>query len=187
MKKIMAILLAGIMLLSSCSDGGNVENKYSRYSARFSFSPVNAIPTLYRACNSLGDFCIIDMPAGGGSQIRFRGFSSTDYYPCTAIQGYQGFILGRGGSLIVGLPNMPEPGAMQSVVTCYDGCCSSCYQQWNITKPLILEEFGIVRCNSCKRRYDMNNQGMVIEGDKGHSLFRYAVYYNGIGVTVNNN
>lgn len=186
MKNLLTILL-GFVLLSACSGDAVVENKYSGYTARFSFSPVNAVPTLYRACNSLGDFCMIDMPIGGANQIRFRGFSSTDYYAKTAIQGYQSFLLGIGGVIIIGLPNMAEPGAMQSTVTCYDGCCSSCYRQSNITKPLELDEFGIVNCPSCHRKYDMNNQGMVIEGEKGHSLFRYAVSYNGTVVTVSNN
>lgn len=172
-------------ILSSCQ---KADNRFSPYDARFSYSPVTAVPNLYRACTSMGEFCSITFPTGNRYVIHSPSTpSSPDYIMRTAIQGYQGFILGLGGGLIVGLPNIPEMLEQESRVTCYDLCCPNCYQDFNILKQLTLRTDGTAQCTSCNRSYDLNSQGIVARGEAGRSLFRYYVHYNSTSQTLSIN
>ncbi len=174
------------LLFFSCEEA---DNRFSNFDARFSYSPVSAVPNLYRACTSLGEFCSITYPPGKKFVIKSPSTpSAPDEIPLTAIQGYQGFILGLGNGLIVGLPNMPEMLEQESQVTCYDLCCPNCYQDYNIMKQMELHTDGTSLCHSCKRSYDMNNQGIIARGNAGRSLYRYYVHYNSMNqsITINN-
>lgn len=183
--RLLLMALAAIILLLSCE---KADNRFSSYDARFSYSPVTAVPNLYRACTSLGEFCTITFPPGNRFVIQSPSTpSAPDYIVRTAIQGYQGFILGLGGGLIVGLPNMPEMLEQESRVTCYDLCCPNCYQSYNILKQMELHTDGTALCQSCGRTYDLNSQGIVARGGAGRSLFRYYVYYNGMTQTLSVN
>lgn len=178
--------LAAVIALASC---GKADNRFSSYDARFSYSPVTAVPNLYRACTSMGEFCSITYPPGNRYVIKSPSMpSAPDYIVRTAIQGYQEFILGLGGGLIIGLPNMPEMLEQESHVTCYDMCCPNCYKSFNTLKQLELRTDGTALCQSCNRTYDLNNQGIIARGDAGRSLFRYYVHYNSFSqtLTVNN-
>lgn len=178
-------LVATTILASSC---GEADNRFSNYTARFSYSPVSAVPNLYRACTSMGEFCSITYPPGNRFVIKSPSTpSAPDYIVRTAIQGYQGFILGVGGGLIVGLPNMPEMLEQESHVTCYDLCCPNCYNSFNTLKQLELHTDGTALCHSCNRTYDLNNQGIVARGEAGRSLFRYYVFYSAATQALNIN
>ncbi len=173
-------------LLLSCE---KADNRFSNFDAHFSYSPVSAVPNLYRACTSLGEFCSITYPPGTKFVIKSPSTpSAPDYIMRTAIQGYQGFILGLGNGLIVGLPNMPEMLEQESQVICYDLCCPNCYQDYNTLKQMELYTDGTSLCHSCNRSYNMNNQGMVARGDAGRSLYRYSAHYNEASqsLTINN-
>ncbi len=179
-------LLLSLLFFSSCE---TAESTFSTYTARFSYSPVNAVPNLYRACTSLGEFCSITYPPGTKYIIKSPSTpSAPDYIMRTAIQGYQGFILGLGNGLIVGLPNMPAMLEQESHVICYDLCCPNCHRDYNILKQLELDTDGTALCHSCNRSYDMNNQGIVARGEGGRSLYRYYVHYNSMSqsLSVNN-
>lgn len=179
------VILAAVML--SC---GKAENMYSTYRARFSYTPVSAVPNLFRACTSPGEFCSITFPPGQSYVIKSPSTpSSPDYITLTAIQGYRGFVLGVGSGLIVGLPNMPEMLAQESHVTSYDLCCPNCYSDYNVNRHLELHIGGTASCTSCQRHYDMNNQGIISRGNAGRSLFRYYVSYSNPTqtLTINNN
>ena len=185
MKKLIIATLT--LILAACSSDDVVQSKYSGYTARFSYSPVAACPSLQRACTGLGEFCIIDRPIDPQQRIRVRDNhgSDPDYIVPTALQSYSGVVLGL-GALIIGMPSLAEMGSDQSVVTCYDGICPNCYIEYHISKQVVMDE-GFATCYSCNRVYDLNSQGMVTSGDGGHSLYRYAVGYNGTGVYVSNN
>ncbi len=173
-----------LFFLSSCEEA---DNRFSNYEARFYYSPVNAVPNLYRACTSLGEFCSITFPPGTKYVIKSPSTpSAPDYIPRTAIQGYQGFVLGLGG-LIVGLPNLPEMLEQESQVTCYDLCCPNCHQDNHIRKQMELRTDGTALCNACNRSYDMNNQGIVARGEAGRSLYRYYVHYNSMNLSLSIN
>lgn len=181
------IVLLGALLLTCCGEE-TVTNKYSGYTARFSYSPVNACPSLYRACTGMGEFCIIDVPVGGQGRFRVRDNhgSEPDYINPTAIQGYSSIVLGLGGTLIIGLPTIAEMGSEQPGVVCYDGVCPYCYKTNNTTKQLSVSE-DRATCRACEREYDLNNSGQEVSSLGGRPLYRYAANYNGTGIYVSNN
>lgn len=171
----MLVVLVATGIVSSCE---KADSRFSTYTARFTYTPVNAKPNLYRACTSHGEFCSITYPPGQNYVIKSPSTPSViDYIQRTALHGYTGFILGIGNGLIVGLPSIPELLAQESQVTCYDLCCSNCFLEFHILKQLELHVGGIATCSSCNRNYDLNNQGIVAKGDAGRSLFRYYVNY----------
>lgn len=183
----MLVVVIATGILFSCEEA---DSKYSTYRAYFKYTPVSAKPNLFRACTSLGEFCSITYPPGINYVIKSPSTpSAVDYIQRTALQGYQGFVLGVGGGLIVGMPSIPEMLAQESQVTCYDLCCSNCYQNYHILKQLELHVGGFATCSSCQRSYDLNNQGMISKGEVGRSLFRYYVHYYAPTqtLTINNN
>ena len=184
---VMLVVFMATGILSSCE---KADNRYSAYRAYFRYNPVSAKPNLFRACTSLGEFCSITYPPGVNYVIKSPSTSSSvDYIARTALQGYQGFVLGIGGGLIVGMPVLPEMLEQESRVVCYDLCCPNCYQDYHILKQMALYVGGLASCSSCQRSYDLNNQGIVSKGDAGRSLFRYYVdYYSPTQtLTVSNN
>lgn len=184
---VMLVVFMATGILSSCE---KADNRYSAYRAYFRYNPVSAKPNLFRACTSLGEFCSITFPPGVNYVIKSPSTSSSvDYIARTALQGYQGFVLGIGGGLVVGMPVLPEMLEQESRVVCYDLCCPNCYQDYHILKQMALYVGGLASCSSCQRSYDLNNQGIVSKGDAGRSLFRYYVdYYSPTQtLTVSNN
>lgn len=184
---VMLVVFMATGILSSCE---KADNRYSAYRAYFRYNPVSAKPNLFRACTSLGEFCSITYPPGVNYVIKSPTTSSSvDYIARTALQGYQGFVLGIGGGLVVGMPVLPEMLEQESRVVCYDLCCPNCYQDYHILKQMALYVGGLASCSSCQRSYDLNNQGIVSKGDAGRSLFRYYVdYYSPTQtLTVSNN
>lgn len=184
---VMLVVFMATGILSSCE---KADNRYSAYRAYFRYNPVSAKPNLFRACTSLGEFCSITYPPGVNYVIKSPSTSSSvDYIARTALQGYQGFVLGIGGGLVVGMPVLPEMLEQESRVVCYDLCCPNCYQDYHILKQMALYVGGLASCSSCRRSYDLNNQGIVSKGDAGRSLFRYYVdYYSPTQtLTVSNN
>ena len=157
---------------------------YCNLPAKFIFENAYQAPALYTACNSMGEFCTITY-SKDGKQFVFKGSAKEpSYVNLTAIAGYTGFHLGLSG-LIVGLPNIPEIGQTESKVVCFDLACSNCYQDYNITKPLVVQE-GTATCNSCKRTYDLNSTGFITKGEAGKPLYRYRVSYINTTLGVSN-
>ena len=174
----MLVALMATGILSSCEEA---ESLYSRFYAYFRYTPVSAKPNLYRACTSLGEFCTITYPPSAQQNYVVKSpttSSSVDYIPRTALQGYRDFVLGVGGGLVLGMPMIPEMLEQESYVVCYDLCCSNCYHDYHFQKQLNVGVGGIASCPSCRRIYDLNNQGMVSSGEVGRSLFRYYVNYH---------
>lgn len=183
----MLMAIPVISIFSACQDS---ESLYCKFPAYFSYSPVTSVPTLHRACTSLGEFCTITYPPGSKYVIQSPSTPSvTDYIERTANLNYRDFILGLGGGLIIGLPSLPEMMAQESQVVCFDLCCPNCYKDYHITKSMTLKTGGISECSSCHRIYDLNSQGIVASGDAGRSLYRYYVSYYApsMMITVRNN
>ena len=78
-------------------------------------------------------------------------------------------------------------GVMTSVV-CFDLACPNCYEEASITRDLTLLENQRAKCGRCGRLYDLNNQGIIVDGEQGTSLYRYRIQYypSGNNMTVNN-
>jgi len=177
----MGLLL--FLMISSCSDDAIVSNKYCSLPARFSYNPVSAVSQLYAACNSMGEWSTI---RAVNNQFVFGNLTGETPVNRTAVQNYSGFYMGLCG-FIVGLPNIPELGAVTSVITCYDLACSNCYKEAGVTKRLTLQSGGRAFCSKCQRTYDLNNIGQVSTGDAGINLYRYRVYYGNNTLSISNN
>lgn len=179
-----ALILWVVMLLPclmSCSE--DVENYYSSYTARFTYRYVNTVPQLYSALNSPGIFATIRAEIG---KIKFEGETGTSTeVNMTAVNQYQQFYFGIGG-FIVGLPNIPELGADIAVPVCFDLACPNCYYDFHLQKKLELESGGVASCANCGRTYNLNNQGVIAEGEPGNSLFRYRMSYFENTLVINN-
>lgn len=175
-----ALCLCFLLFCSSC---GETEHTFCSLPANFAVTTVYAVPPLYTSLNSMGEFCTIRAANNG---YLFSHPSIESYtLPKTALSNYSGFYLGLSG-FIVGLPNIPELGYDQSRVVCFDLACSNCYNDFNITKRMELQESGKAFCPSCKRTYNLNARGEVCNGEAGHLLFRYRVSYVGDTMLISN-
>ena len=170
------------MLFIACSDG-DVNNKYSNLRARLTIENVTQAPVLFTACESMGEYCIVK---SDGQRFLFTNAAGkTDPINITAISGYNGFYLGLSG-LIVGKLTIPEMGEDFVRVVCFDLACSNCYQNYNVTKNLILLPSGYAKCNGCGRTYNLNDCGTISDGPAGRNLYRYRVSYVGYALVINN-
>ena len=139
----------GILMLS-CAD--DVQNVYSKYRAAFTYNKVTTTAPLYKALTGAGIFCSIYCQGG---KIYFNTPYESKYETLTDINMYMKPIAFNG--FIVGLSNLEE----------------------SISPSLTLQENGFAYCNRCKRKYDLNNLGVISEGEKGLKLIRYHIMYDG--------
>ena len=161
------------LALLSCNDG-EVSNKFCNLPARLTIENVQQAPVLFTACESMGEYCYI---TSDGQRFLFTNAQGkTDPINILAMTGYSGYYLGLDG-FIVGKLTIPEMGEDMVRVVCYDRACSNCYQNYNITKPLVLQIGGYAKCNSCGRNYNLNDIGNVSDGPSGRPLYRYRVNY----------
>ena len=175
-------LMGAVLLLFSCRDG-EVSNKYCNMRARMTVENVIQAPVLYTCCESMGEYCIVK---NDGQKFVFTDATGhSSYINNLAINGYGGFYLGLSG-FIVGKLTIPEMGEDFVKVVCFDLACSNCYQNYNITKNLVLKTSGYVKCNSCGRTYNLNDCGTISDGPAGRNLFRYRVSYVGYALIINN-
>ena len=181
MKRLLQLtLLAAIILLAAC-DADTVESKFSKYRASFSLSPVNTIAPLNQALTSFGDFCTITADA---NHYYFSTLRNSQSVNRDAYAAYKTFICI--GGFIVGKSSQTELGTNDYPLLCYDLCCPNCYRDDNIAKRMSLEEGGRASCSRCHRTYDLNSEGAVVSGEKGHKLERYRMSYNGTAIMVAN-
>ena len=181
--KTMDYVLLLVIFLLSCSEG-DVHNKFCDLPARLTVENVQQAPVLYTACESMGEYCSI---TSDGQRFLFTDATNhTSYINLTAIAGYSGYYLGLTG-FIVGRLTIPEMGEDTPRVVCYDRACSNCYQDYHITKPLVLQVGGYAYCKNCQRTYDLNNIGNITaSGPAGRPLYRYRVNYIGTTLVINN-
>lgn len=174
-------LLTACVLLLACTEAEHPY--YTGARASFSYTATNTIPELNSALGSMGEFCTIRMDAKG---FIFTNLRTSTTRPFTAIETRVRPGLGLSG-FIVGLPNMPEMGADVPRVVAFDLACP-CYDDFDTTHNLRLQNGGRATCDRCQRTYDLNNRGIVAEGPAGRSLYRYRANYNPLGytLTVNN-
>lgn len=175
------ILIMAILFLPCCSD--DVEDTYANYAAFFVCTTVSTIPQLSSALNGWGMFITIRY-SGGKYLFTDESGNCTTINP-TALTDYSSFVLGLSG-FIVGLPNVPELGSDTSTPVCFDLACPNCYEEFSIARNLSLGESGFASCSLCERTYDLNNLGIVSDGDGGISLLRYHISYSGNTMVINN-
>lgn len=176
-----ALLFAAVVLTGSCGEE-LAQNKWSRMRAYYLCQNVATIPTLYHACTGPEQWCTVRRSANM-KQLLFDSLRENDQVNLTADMGYTRFHIERG--LIIGLPSLAEPGAGTPVVTCYDIVCPNCYDN-GTSKNVEIQENGKALCRLCNRTYDLNNQGIIVGGERGKTLERYRVTYNGTSLLVDN-
>ena len=170
------------VLFITCKDG-EVNSKYSNMRARLTIENVTQAPVLFTACESMGEYCTVK--SDGQRFVFTNAANHSSSINITAISGYSGFYLGLSG-LIVGKLTIPEMGENLVKVVCFDLACSNCYQNYNITKTLVLQSSGYAKCNGCGRTYNLNDCGSISDGQAGRNLFRYRVSYINYALIINN-
>lgn len=186
MKKILstaakALLFAAVLLTTGCNEE-LTQNKWSRMRAYYLCQNVAGIPTLLHACTGPEQWCTIRRSTNM-KQLLFDSLWESDQVNLTADMGYTRFHIERG--FIIGLPSLAEPLADAPVVTCYDIACPNCLDD-AISKNLTIQEGGKAKCSRCNRTYDLSNQGIITDGERGKTLERYRVTYNGNTLIVDN-
>ena len=81
-------------------------------------------------------------------------------------------IVGQNDGLIVGFCMLETP----AVFYAFDAECPNCFnfdQMDFRSYRLQMSSSHIATCNACKRKYDLGNGGMIIEGENGKKLDRY--------------
>lgn len=173
------LFITSFLSLSSCD---KAEQPYSNHIARLTLSATNLIPQLNSSLNNPGEFCTIT--AHNNTYVFHSPGLREDYvHEITELERKSNFVLGLSG-LIVGTPIMAEQLTTQAAVVCFDLACPNCYEEAAITRNLTLRESQRVECARCGRCYDLNTQGVLIDGPTGRSLFRYRANYYPSGNTL---
>ena len=175
----MTALVTVLMLFTGCTTD-DMQTMYSRYRASFFYQKVMQVQPLYASLTGSGQFCTI---AFQGMNVTFssNGTSYTDNL--TQVAGYQSPVFL--GGFIVGQANMPETGQTNLPLMCYDLACPNCYNEMGLTRHMSVMEYNgkqVASCSKCKRKYDLNNTGIPIEGEKGLKLERYHIVYDGSNI-----
>ena len=168
------VAMAALLILGSCSSD-DAYNAYSKYKASFSYSSVMTAAPLKNALTGPGEFCTISL---GVNTLVFQSLTASYTDDITAEMMYYQNIRCISG-FIVGMANIPEMNADWLGIICYDLACSNCHHDDAINPKLTLQERGFAYCSRCKRKYSLNNQGIVVAGDAGRPLERYHVSYDG--------
>ena len=167
-------LVGAALCLASCNDG-EANNKYCNLRARLSIDNVLQAPVLHAACESMGEFCAIT--SDGQKLIFTDAAGKSSSINIAAMSDYAGYNLGLSSGYIVGRLAIPELGEDIARVICFDRACPNCYQNYNITKPLVLQTSGYAFCRNCNRTYNLNDCGNLSDGPAGRTLYRYRVNY----------
>ena len=157
-------------LLTSCK----ADEEYSTHACRFSYNNmIHNDATLASAMNnsSRGVFCLISENTRAG--VRYLDFENnlgqTSKQQETAEEVEAKFILGLNNGIIVGFQTLNTDGVNGGFVG-YDVQCPNCVRRENNTvNPnyrVTMESSGIATCGKCGKKYDMNNGGIVQNGEE---------------------
>lgn len=169
-----SILLATALVFGAC---GDTIDEFSHHPCRVVIdNSLHLDATLASAMNNLspGVFCIIRETNEKG--VDYWTFSNnqnlSSKVKMSAIDLRQTRIIGLNNGVIVGFGNLDNPAVFYS----YDRECPNCFDHEAVpikSKPLSIDEKGWAKCNVCKRVYNLNNRGYIIEGEQGQPLTRY--------------
>ena len=178
------LLAFSCWLLTSCK----ADDEYSTHACRFSYNNmIHNDPTLASAleANSRGVFCLIsEHTRAGVHYIAFENnLGQTSKQQETAEEVEAKFILGLNNGIIVGFQTLNTDGPYGGFVG-YDVQCPNCVRRENNTvNPnyrVTMESSGIATCSKCGKKYDLNNGGIVQNGDEGDSgLDKYVASTTG--------
>ena len=178
------LLAVGCCLLAACS----ADEEYSTHACRFTYNNmIHNDPTLNSALNasSRGVFCLISENTRAG--VRYLVFENnlgqTSKQQETAEEVEAKFILGLNNGIIVGFQTLNTDGANGGFVA-YDVQCPNCVSRTNNTANpnfrVTMESSGIATCSKCDKKYDMNNGGIILNGEEGdRGLDKYVASTTG--------
>ncbi|MBP3828116.1 MAG: hypothetical protein ILA07_08765 [Prevotella sp.] len=185
MRRLWSIILP-CLLLTAC---GGDEFEYSRYQAFFIFDNQQHLdPTLSSAMNPLAPGIYCRITTSGNQYFLFtnnQGQSSRQ--TMNAIDKQRSCILGiyNETGIYVGYGTLNDPPTFYA----YDALCPNCYKETGLMRNVLsVNSSGLASCGRCKRTYDMNNMGIITQGEAGEKLIRYRAATtgpNGI-LSVNN-
>lgn len=87
-------------------------------------------------------------------------------------------VVGQNDGIIVGYSMLETP----AVFYAFDAECPNCFNFEQVefrSYRLQMSSSHIAVCNTCKRKYDLGNGGMIIEGENGKKLLRYRAATTG--------
>ena len=179
MRKYLSSLLVGltILLATACGDDGF---KYSDYHCNLSVdNATHQDATLATAmdANAPGTFCIISSTRKGGALwftfANNHGLSSESIFNAIDQRLESQKHIGLNGRLIIGYGNMDHPAHFYA----YDGECPKCFQPNALplkSYPLQINSEGIAECAACHLRFNLNLEGICINGSDRLITYRAA-------------
>lgn len=179
------LLLTSYLLFLSCE----AENEYSTWPCRFAYdNSVHQDATLASAMNVNvpGMFCLItESVRGGVKYLNFKSNHNTESSLAeTEAEKRAEYILGLNNGIIVGFQNAVLDDFGNAKFVAYDVQCPNCVRQYNNTiSPnygVSMDDRGIATCKKCGRQYDLNNGGVLQNGQEGDTgLEKYAASTSG--------
>ena len=155
--------MAGFVALWLCgfvaSSCGDTQSEYSSCTCYFVFD----------------DDAHLD-PTLAAAMTRYSGVFTESIF--NAIDTRRTLIMGMNDGVIVGYGVLSDPVTFYA----YDRECPNCFDPNRIpirSYALTTTSNGMAVCNTCKRKYDMNNGGNLVEGDAGKKLTRYRAATTG--------
>ena len=174
------LTLVFALILTACGDS---ENEYTIGSCYFVIdNSVHQDATLATAMNinAPGLFCTITKGMEKGTEKFFftNNAGQGSSVPLNALDSRRTLILGHNNGIIVGFGNMDSPAKFYA----FDRECPNCFDPQAIpirSHPLSVGSSGMATCATCKRQYNLNNDGFIATGDNGKRLTRYRASTTG--------
>lgn len=165
------------------------DNEYSTWPCRFAYdNSTHQDATLASAMdvNVPGIFCMISESVRGG--VKYLTFKNNHNDASSLAESEEekraGYILGLNNGIIVGFQNAVLDDYGNAKFMAYDVQCPNCVRQYNNTLSpsygVSMNDNGIATCGKCGRKYDLNNGGILQNGQDGDSgLEKYAASTTG--------
>lgn len=180
------ILRTAVCFLATLSLFACADSEYSNYACHLVVNNLTLKNMMLGSAmtqESPGVFCRISME--GTTRLKFESNQSSEpsYSAALSIDQKANWSIGIYNAIIVGFGNL------DGKFHAYDNQCPNCYESSGLPRyGLTMNTDGTATCKSCHRSYDMNNDGLLVKGDKGRGLIRYRAQTTGpFGVLSVNN
>lgn len=168
------LIIALLLGLSSCGDS---QHEYTVRTCYLIFdNATHQDITLASAmnANTPGTFCRITRSMKNGAMCFdfANNAGQTSSKVANGVDQRRTVILGFNEGIIVGYGNLDFP----AIFYAFDNECPNCFDPDALpvrSKPLSMSANGIATCASCQRQYNMNNGGVICNGDGGKKMTRY--------------
>lgn len=186
MKHYTYYIIVLLALLTAC---GDTEYEYSSESCHLVFDNTSSRSNKLAEAmniNAPGIFCRISI---SGKQYIFEtntapgvkesvNFNAKDALTTQQLGVY------NGTGIIVGYGSLNNPATFYA----FDSQCPNCYKSTYLAQyALTMDTSGHAKCSKCGRTYDMNNGGIVSDGDGGDKMMRYRATTTGAQGVLNVN